>query len=911
MIRRKRVRRPAAQPPREQENGESPAEAYQRFRDEQRAANTDYARFAAGLSYRPDDFQRDACTSLEKGRSVLVAAPTGAGKTMVGEFAIYLSMMRSARSFYTTPIKALSNQKYHDLCEAWGEDNVGLLTGDNSINADAPIVVMTTEVLRNMIYADSARLDGLSHVVMDEVHYLADRFRGPVWEEIIIHLPEHVDLVCLSATVSNAEEFGAWLKEVRGHCSVIVSEERPVPLEQHMIVAGRLYDLYRASSSQMPKINPSLNALIDRYHALGYKKYRDESFKTRRSRVVELLEHHNFLPAIVFVFSRAGCQAMVEQLLADGVALTTPEESERIWELANEHVDAIPSSDWAVLGINSWLDGLSRGVAAHHAGLLPLQKELVESLFKEGLVKVVCATETLALGINMPAKSVVLESLRKFNGSEHVRLTPGQYTQLTGRAGRRGIDTIGHAIVVYNRGNEPDTVASLASRRSYPLHSAFRPTYNMVTNLLDDLSIQQARHVLERSFAQYQADAKVVTLARKADEATRRCQKLAKKMECSRGDIVEYMRLVLEVQRVGNVSYSQARSRVARHARDVIGSAKKGSVLAYHANRRLRYGLVVEAASSRYPHQVTIVGEDARIKTLHCDDLYDGVDRVGFIDLAGRFFRKPRERGKLSSDLRKAVREARFDVPAFDGFDGQEDERAAIAKERMRAHPCHSCPDRKKHEFDSHAWQKTEKKRQRLMEKIEASTSTLGKQFDVICSVLEHFGALEGGKVTDEGQMLKRIYSERDLLIALSLRQGVFDGLDAPAIATVLAALVCDASDFVGPHVYPPHVDAALGRIHELWQEVAECENRYDAPTTPMPNMALPPAVWMWSQGKNLADVMETAEISAGDFVRTANQIIDMLVQLKYVCHDQSGLKAELNKARSLLDKGVVAWSNL
>src|SRR5690606_20186253 len=385
----------------------------------------------------------------------------------------------------------------------YGQDAVGLLTGDTNINSRARIVVMTTEVLRNMLYADSDLLPDLQFVIMDEVHYLADRFRGAVWEEVIIHLPSTVRLVSLSATVSNAEEFGDWLQTVRGDTAVIVSEDRPVPLEQHILMRSRLIDLFDTATGESSRadgassVNPELIQLaryggralsgrqakdIGRLHSRG-GRYREE--RLDRAGVVKLLDDHNLLPAICFIFSRKGCDQAMRQVLRSGIRLTTAAERNTIREYVEQETRTMRGDDLAVLGYDEWLGGLERGVAAHHAGLFPAFKAIVEELFRRKLLRVVFATETLALGINMPARTVVLESLEKFNGEARVPITPGEYTQLTGRAGRRGIDVEGHAVIQWKDGLDPAAVASLASRRTYPLNSSFRPTYNMSVNLVE------------------------------------------------------------------------------------------------------------------------------------------------------------------------------------------------------------------------------------------------------------------------------------------------------------------------------------------------------------------------------------------------------------------------------------------
>ena len=544
------------------DTGLSAAERFQAARIRNRSRNLEL--FRADLRFDLDPFQFAACDSLDQGRSVLVAAPTGAGKTIVAEFAIWLAMRQpTAKVFYTTPMKALSNQKYQELVDVYGETEVGLLTGDTNVNPRARVVVMTTEVLRNMIYADSDLLDDLAWVVLDEVHYLADRFRGAVWEEVILHLPTEVRLVSLSATVSNAEEFGDWLQTVRGETDVIVSEDRPVPLEQHVLVGNKMVDLFDSSGAAATnRVNPELLRLVGgaarnegrggghhgRRGRGGYPERRGpRTEKLHREHIARMLDERMLLPAIFFVFSRAGCDQGVRQVLRSGVSLTTSQERNEIRETAEYHCRTLLDEDLAVLGYWEWLEGLERGVAAHHAGMLPAFKEVVEDLFQRKLLKVVFATETLALGVNMPARTVVLEKLEKFNGEARVPITPGEYTQLTGRAGRRGIDVEGHSVIQWSDGLEPQAVASLASRRTYPLNSSFKPTYNMAVNLIDQFGRQRTREVLETSFAQFQADRSVVDLARKVRSQQESLDGYQKSMQCHLGDFTEYAALRREL----------------------------------------------------------------------------------------------------------------------------------------------------------------------------------------------------------------------------------------------------------------------------------------------------------------------------------------------------------------------------
>ena len=508
--------------------------------------------FLLTFDFEFDPFQITACHAVEDGKGVLVAAPTGAGKTVVGEFAAYFALQAGKKCFYTTPIKALSNQKYSEFVAKFGEDRVGLLTGDTSINGEADILVMTTEVLRNMLYAGSNTLTNLGCVVMDEVHYLADKFRGAVWEEVLIHLMESVQVISLSATVSNAEEFGEWLGEVRGDTEVIVSEIRPIPLFQHVLIGNRLMDLFE----QPGKINPEIlqrEREAIRRSALGRNRrgrFTEPSDRMSRSDIIEKLQRENLLPAITFIFSRVGCDAAVKQCLHAGIRLTSPEERVEIRQTALRYTQNIAEEDLEVLGFEEWLTALERGIAAHHAGLLPSFKGAVEDLFQRGLVKAVFATETLALGINMPARTVVLEKLIKYNGEAHVPITPGEYTQLTGRAGRRGIDIEGNAVIQWSPTVDSASAAGLASTRTYPLRSSFSPTYNMAINLISRFGRETARRSLESSFAQFQADRAVVGLTRQIRKNEAAIEELMKDAQCHLGDFAEYARLRRSIKEV-------------------------------------------------------------------------------------------------------------------------------------------------------------------------------------------------------------------------------------------------------------------------------------------------------------------------------------------------------------------------
>jgi ATP-dependent RNA helicase HelY len=554
----------------------SPSESYARVKLLAKFPRT--KKFSEEFPFELDEFQLDACHALESGKGVLVAAPTGAGKTIVGEFAVYLVMDAGGKCFYTTPIKALSNQKFSELTEKYGEAKVGLLTGDTSINPEAQIVVMTTEVLRNMIYSNSTTIRDLKYVVMDEVHYLADKFRGAVWEEILIHLSDAVQVISLSATVSNAEEFGEWLQTVRGDTEVIVSEVRPVPLYQHVLFGSRLLDLF----GEDHKLNPELTRLERESYRQIRGSWREKPKGPRtltRSEIVEKLERENLLPAITFIFSRNNCDAAVRQCLAAGIRLTTTQERSDIRAVIAKNVKNLAEEDLVVLGYYEWADALERGIAAHHAGLLPAFKVTVEDLFQRGLVKAVFATETLALGINMPARTVVLEKLSKWNGEGHVAISPGEYTQLTGRAGRRGIDIEGNAVILWSNELDSISVGGLASTRTYPLKSSFKPTYNMSINLISQFGSEKARTSLESSLAQFQADKAVVGLAKQIRKNEIARDSLFAEAECDQGDFIEYSRIRGQIKRLETENRKNRRKKVEleEEIQDLRRSLKKHS----------------------------------------------------------------------------------------------------------------------------------------------------------------------------------------------------------------------------------------------------------------------------------------------------------------------------------------------
>ena len=916
----------------------APADAYAASRA--RAASPQLAEFSGALPFGLDPFQREACERLEEGHGVLVCAPTGAGKTVVGEFAVHLALAQGLKCFYTTPIKALSNQKYADLVERYGASAVGLLTGDTSVNGDAQVVVMTTEVLRNMIYAEgspagpsdgraSRNLDQLGYVVMDEVHYLADRFRGAVWEEVILQLPEHVAIVGLSATVSNAEEFGDWLVAVRGDTAVVVDEVRPVPLWQHMMVGNRLHDLFTERGGELA-VDPELlretrelsrqdnmaNWVTNgRGRGRGAPRQRSGIRPASRVTVIDRLDRAGLLPAITFVFSRAGCDAAVGQVVRAGLRLTTEAEVTEIRRIVEKHTGDLPQADLGVLKYWEWRDALERGIAAHHAGMLPAFKETVEELFVSGLVQCVFATETLALGINMPARTVVLERLVKWNGEAHVELTPGEYTQLTGRAGRRGIDVEGHAVVVWAPGVDPEQVAGLASTRTYPLRSSFRADYNMTINMVERLGIEKGRELLEQSFGQFQADRSVVGMARRIERNTETLAGYAASMECHLGDFAEYARLRRQVSDRERSLRRQGSAERRSEVGDSLLALRPGDVIAVPGGKRSGLAVVLVPPGDAEDPRPLVLTEDRWAGRLSAADFPAVVTVLGRMRLPKQVdHRSPRVRRDLASSLRNTGIIAPKPERRRDRGGAADDAELLALRRALRNHPCHGCDDREAHARWGERHARLEKETEQLRQKVRATTHSLARGFDRIRALLTERGYLDGETVTDHGRRLARLWGESDLLAAECLRHEAWSGLEPEELAAVVSALVFESrrDNAPVPRVPVGAVTDALAETVQIWSQLAEDERRHRIDRTREPDLGFAWPIHRWARGESLAQVLEAAdrngqELSAGDFVRWARQVLDLLEQIAGVAGRTTPIGRTAAKAAGAVRRGVVA----
>jgi ATP-dependent RNA helicase HelY len=905
------------------------------------------AGFTAQLPFALDDFQRRACLALENGHGVLVCAPTGAGKTVVGEFGVHLALAAGGKCFYTTPIKALSNQKHNDLVRRYGPEKIGLLTGDQSINGDADVVVMTTEVLRNMLYANSPALHGLSYVVMDEVHFLADRMRGAVWEEVILHLPDEVLLVSLSATVSNAEEFGGWIQTVRGDTTVVVDEHRPVPLWQHVMVGKRLFDLFDYRATAVAKSGRELLVDPELLRHIAHRREADRlaDWQPRgrgrpgnrgrptiyrppsRPDVISMLDREGLLPAITFVFSRAGCDAAVKQCLRSSLRLTTDEERVRIAEVIDRRTADLNEADLIVLDYHEWREGLLRGLAAHHAGMLPIFRHTVEELFTAGLVKAVFATETLALGINMPARTVVLERLVKFNGEQHVPLTPGEYTQLTGRAGRRGIDVEGHAVVLWHPDVEPAEVAGLASTRTFPLRSSFAPSYNMTINLVHQMGPTQAHKLLESSFAQYQADRSVVGLVRGIERGEGMLNEIAGELGGRDASILDYVRLRMQISERERAQSRASRLQRRKATNNALASLRRGDIINITHGRRSGLAVVLEADRSDDDPRPLVLTENRWAGRISSADYSGASAPIGSMQLPKRVeHRNPRVRRDVASALRSAT--SGLDLPSARGKrsgppkEPDVDPELAELREQLRRHPAHNLPDREVKARLAERYLRIELDNEQIRQKVAAATNSLARTFDRIVVLLTERGFIEGSggdpKVTDDGRLLARIYSESDLLVAECLRAGTWEGLEAAELAAVLSAVLYESrGDTPGA---PEGVDVPTGRLRRalnqtrrLWTELRADEQRHRITQSREPDDGFVAAIYRWATTGDLTSALAASDaagtgspLSAGDFVRWCRQVLDLLDQVRNAAPTPP-LRATAKRAINDIRRGVVA----
>lgn len=822
----------------------------------------------ARYDFAPDPFQVQAFDALDAGESVLVAAPTGSGKTVIAEYGLEMAIESGMRGFYTAPIKALSNQKYHDLCGHYGNDRVGLLTGDNAINVDAPLLVMTTEVLRNMIYARSPALDSLHVVVLDEVHFLQDAYRGPVWEEVIIHLEPTVRLVALSATVSNADEIAEWLTTVRGPTRAVVEGRRPVELRNMYAYGDKTtHDIVLAETLIDGMPNPKVlkaeagERSFDRRRR-GGKAQRSRMFPPSRLDMLDVLRDNDLLPAIYFIFSRNQCDESAAACAKSGLVLTSAAEREEIRDIVDARVVGLSDDDLAALGFTAFCAQVESGIAAHHAGMVPTFKEIVEALFVRGLVKVVFATETLAVGINMPARAVVIDKMSKFTGEHHETLKASEYTQLTGRAGRRGIDSIGHAVVVWNPYVAFDQVASVALSRTFRLSSAFRTTYNMAVNLVRTHSPQETRHLLNLSLAQYQASRGVVEVQARITKRRKEADRLRAQAHSEFGDIDDYRRRF--VRDPGERDRSAIEASLMR--------LRPGDVAWFDD----KPGLVLSTSVRAKGVKVKVLFGNRALRALTADELVHAaatethlpLDGVSVTGHQGQIIDQGDPR--VLRELAHRIVRLKLDRPP-----------TPTPSEREQ-HPCAKDPDLKFKLNAAKSADRIEREISQLEARADRAAEVVSRRFDDVIALLEQWGYVADWQLTSRGALLSRVFHESDLLVAESVASGLLDDLDPTSLAAFVSTFVFEyrsADPPPDPSFPSTQLRSRFKQLDNLSKRLQRDETSAGLTPHRAPDAGYIATVTMWAHGGELADLLDD-NTTPGDFVRTMKQLIDLLRQV-------------------------------
>lgn len=852
----------------------------------------DYRESYASRGIHLDDFQLEACAALGRGHDVLVCAPTGSGKTVVAHYAVYLALASSKKCIYTAPIKALSNQKYAELSRQIGAEQVGLLTGDQSINREAQILVVTTEVLRNMLLHESPDIRDVGYAVLDEVHFLADPDRGPVWEETILSLPDHVRLAALSATVANTEELAAWMRSVRGATDVVVSTKRPVPLAQYVNVGRKLFPLYRAGTLDP---DPALVNALGRRSAERKKRVSDRE----RRALIDKLGERRMLPAIEFIFSRKGCDKAVEALLRHNEVLTTREQRAEIAKEVAALRETLTESDRRAVHFERAAAALERGYGAHHAGVFPAIKELTERLMERGLLSIVYATGTLALGIDMPVRTVVLEELQRWDGHGFVDLSATEYTQLIGRAGRRGRDNVGYGVVVADADTDPEHLADLASGRVEPLISAFQPSYNTVTNLLARMSYAAARDLMGRSFAQFQRNAELGGLAARRARIQRRVETEESRLRCSRGDLLDYLRLRGNAGRAAKAERKAAKRRYRERIANSFAAVRQGYVYAYARGTELSYALVLSAT----PERVRIIDWFGNLAWLDEDSLASEMREIGPVTVPfGMSTKKAEVREHIADDILDLVG-GRADLGIDRDLLASWARFATPREPKVAAHPVSSCPHLYTHLDEAQTWMSLHHRIEELDQRIAAFTDSAGREFDATAAVLREVGVLQGDddsiRMGPGAAQLRELHTEADLLMYQCLAQLPEGGLDGSALAGWVSMFLAD--DRLGTAL-PRDTrlfDAARVARAEV-QYLQSLEYQHGITRTPDLSPGCADVFAAWARGVGLEACLESARMTAGDFISAARRIIDVLGQVT-VATEGTWLSDIARQARDLM----------
>lgn len=855
-----------------------------------------------------DEFQQQAIAALDEGQSVVVCAPTGSGKTLIGEYAIYRALSRGHRVFYTTPLKALSNQKLRDFRDRFGADQVGLLTGDVSVNRDAPVLVMTTEIFRNMLYGTpigqvGTSLVGVEAVVLDECHYMNDRQRGTVWEESIIYAPPGIQLLALSATIANSDQLTDWINQVHGPTELIYSDFRPVPLQFH----------YCNPKGLFPLLNPKQTGINPRLKSKGRQRGRQDA--PSLAYVASHLQQRDMLPAIYFIFSRKGCDKAVTELgqfslvnQAEAAALKT-----QIDQFLQRNPEAVRAGH---------VDPLYRGIAAHHAGVLPAWKGLVEELFQQGLIKIVFATETLAAGINMPARTTVISSLSKRTDRGHRLLNASEFLQMAGRAGRRGMDQLGYVVVVQTPFEGASEAAYLAVSKADPLVSQFTPSYGMVLNLLQTHTLEEAQNLVERSFGHYLSTLYLRPQHQAIVDLTAELEQQQASLEAIDPNLlISYEKLnerLKEERRLLKVLQQQAQDVQAESLAVSLSFAIAGTILSLKGKHvpvatPLSAVLVMKIqGAGQFPYLVCL-GQDNRWYIVTVSDvvgLHAEVPRLVQVDTLVPPADLPMKPGgvRKGDDVTHAIAQ-QIPAIALDQVIPPEVQdqqgRVTAVEAQLQAHPLRQLGD-------PGYLIKRQKRVTKIQEEIRSRQSKLDQyaqrywqEFLDLMEILQYFGCLEGVIPTPLGQIAAAIRGDNELWLGLALASGELNQLDPHHLAAACAALVTEVSRPDNWTRYDPssEVEEALGGLRGIRRELFKLQRRYQ--------VALP--VWLesdwiglveqWALGTEWGELCSHTSLDEGDVVRILRRTVDFLSQIPHVPHIPDELRSNTYRAIQLIDR--------
>lgn len=862
-----------------------------------------------------DQFQIDAIASLNAGRSVVVCAPTGSGKTLVGEYAIYRALARGKRVFYTTPLKALSNQKLRDFREKFGFDRVGLLTGDASINRDAPILVMTTEIFRNMLYGTPIGQIGISlvdveAVVLDECHYMNDRQRGTVWEESIIYCPREVQLVALSATVANSDQLTDWLNRVHGPTDLIYSDFRPVPLEFHFCNPKGLFPLLNDSKT---KINPRL----------ANRGKRRQGDKGRGGRpeapgiiyTLSQLQQRDMLPAIYFIFSRRGCDKAVAEV--GDLWLVNNDESQVLRRQIDDFLNRNPEA-----GRSGQIAPLYRGIAAHHAGILPAWKVLVEELFQQGLIKVVFATETLAAGINMPARTTVISTLSKRTDSGHRLLNASEFLQMAGRAGRRGMDLQGHVVTVQTPFEGSKEAAYLATSKPDPLVSQFTPSYGMVLNLLQTHSLEQTRELIERSFGQYMA---TLHLRPNYDEIAELQAQLAQLQELINAvdenelAVYEKLRQRLKVERqLLKTLQQQAQEDRKEQLEMMLGFAVSGTLLSLKGKHitvpaPMAAVLVGKSPGSEQTPCLVCLGRDNRWYVATTEDIVDLYAELPRIDVPpeilpppdllfkpGQIRRGDEQTATIAQQIPESG-ESLYMAPEV----AEQLSRMTAVQEQLEAHPVYTSGNAASIFKRRARYVELEAELQLLQAQVEQQSQHHWEEFLNLIEILQHFGCLDNLVPTALGQVAAAIRGENELWLGLVFASGELNDLDPHHLAAAVAGLVTETPrpDSKVRFDLSNQVVDALAKLRGIRRQMFQMQRRYNVALPIWLEFELIALVEQWALGIEWTELCENTTLDEGDVVRILRRTLDLLSQIPHVPNLPDSLQRNAYRAMQLIDR--------